>query len=187
MRKIFVWCVQPITLTQTTHGFDSVFNNIDRCGTTHQDFSCMPCLFIGCCGWAFDPWQWCWWHCWCCHRCGCGWCEQQMMLGGCPCATAHPLAQPNPASEASQSVRAARPPSTHTFLLGGCSIRLGLFFFFPWNRWSSSSFFLWDDKSCVTKVDKIVSSFFYSHWVTTEMIRREEDGEEKYSFKITEK
>ena len=37
-----MWCVQPITLTQTTHGFDSVFNNIDRCGTTHQDF--LVCL-----------------------------------------------------------------------------------------------------------------------------------------------
>ena len=35
-------CVQPITLTQTTHGFDSVVNNIDRCGTTHQDF--LVCL-----------------------------------------------------------------------------------------------------------------------------------------------
>ena len=39
--------VCPTNNIDTNHCFDSVFNNIDRCGTTHQDFSCVPAFSLG--------------------------------------------------------------------------------------------------------------------------------------------
>ena len=187
MRKIFVWCVQPITLTQTTHGFDSVVNNIWQVWHhTSRFFLCaLPFHWVLWMSiWPLAmvlmallvlPQVWVW-----VVRAT----DDVGRLSLCDCTpprTAKPGLRGIP-------VCPSRPTTEHPhFSPWRLLHKIGAGFFFPWNRWSSSSFFLWDDKSCVTKVDKIVSSFFYSHWVTTEMIRREEYGEEKYSLKITEK
>ena len=50
---------------------------------------CSSCLLFVL--WPLTDLKWTWQCCcwWCCHRCGCGCCEQQMMLGASE-ATAHP-------------------------------------------------------------------------------------------------